>query len=136
MDFLLAIEKGDDQHAYGVVVPALPGCFSAGDTLEDALANARQAILMHIEALLDAGGTLPAVDTETLVKELRSEPDRADWIMAIVRIDPEALDSTAERINISMPRRVLHAIDRAAADANKTRSGFLAEAALAMAARH
>ena len=53
----------------------------------------------------------------------------------MVGIDPEALDSTAERINISMPRRVLHAIDRAAADANQTRSGFLAEAGLAMAAR-
>ena len=91
MDFLVAIDKGDDQYAYGVVVPALPGCFSAGDTLEDALTNAREAILMHIETLLDGDGTLPAADTESLVKESRSDADRADWIMAIVHIDPEAL---------------------------------------------
>lgn len=136
MDFLVAIEKGDEQHAYGVVVPALPGCFSAGETLEEALDNAREAILMHVETLLDAGETLPAVDTEALIKDSRSDPDRSDWILAMIRIDPEALDSTAERINISMPRRVLHAIDRAAAESNKTRSGFLAEAGLAMAARH
>lgn len=135
MEFLVAVETGDDQRAYGVVVPALPGCFSAGDTLEDALTNAREAILLHVEALLDAGENLPAVDTETLVNEFRKDPDRADWILAMVRIDPEALDSTAERINISMPRRVLYTIDRAAAESKKTRSGFLAEAGLAMAAR-
>ena len=135
MEFLVAIEKGDDQHAYGVVVPALPGCFSAGDTLEEALVNAREAIHLHVEALLDAGEKLPVVDTEAMIKESRNDPERADWIIAMVKIDAEALDSQAERINISMPRRVLHAIDRAAAESHKTRSGFLAEAVLAMASR-
>jgi len=32
----IAIEAGDDLKAFGVVVPDLPGCFSAGDTLDDA----------------------------------------------------------------------------------------------------
>jgi predicted RNase H-like HicB family nuclease len=136
MEFLVAIEKGDEQHAYGVVVPALPGCFSAGDTLEEALENAREAILLHVEALLDAGQTLPVVDTEALVADARQDPERADWILAMVHVDPDALDSTAERINISMPRRVLHAIDRAAEKSRKTRSGFLAEAGLALASHH
>ena len=34
MKFLIAIEPGTPGTAYGVVVPDLPGCFSAGDTLE------------------------------------------------------------------------------------------------------
>ena len=34
MKFPIAIEPGDNSHAYGVVVPDLPGCFSAGDTIE------------------------------------------------------------------------------------------------------
>ena len=40
MRYPIAIETGDSKHAYGVVVPDLPGCFSAGDTLDEALTNA------------------------------------------------------------------------------------------------
>jgi hypothetical protein len=42
MRYPIAIETGDAEHAYGVVVPDLPGCFSAGDTLDEALANSRR----------------------------------------------------------------------------------------------
>jgi hypothetical protein len=38
----IAIESRTDQAAYGVVVPDLPGCFSAGDTLEEAIAGAEK----------------------------------------------------------------------------------------------
>ena len=34
MKYPIAIEPSDKSHAYGVVVPDLPGCFSAGDTIE------------------------------------------------------------------------------------------------------
>jgi len=47
MRYPIAIESGDSKHAYGVVVPDLPGCFSAGDTLDEALTNAREAILLR-----------------------------------------------------------------------------------------
>ena len=36
MKFIIAIEPGDETHSFGVVVPELPGCFSAGDTLDEA----------------------------------------------------------------------------------------------------
>ncbi len=62
-----------------------------------------------------------------------SDPEYEGWIWALVSIEPEALDDAVERINISLPRRVLRAIDRAADQAHKTRSGFLAEAGLALA---
>jgi len=44
MRFPIVIEPGDEQHAFGVVVPDLPGCFSAGDTLDEAIDNAKEAI--------------------------------------------------------------------------------------------
>ena len=58
MRYPIAIEPGDNQHAFGVVVPDLPGCFSAGDFLDEAMAPAREAILLLLEGLLDeiAGG--------------------------------------------------------------------------------
>jgi predicted RNase H-like HicB family nuclease len=47
MRYPIAVETGDAKHAFGVVVPDLPGCFSAGDTLDEALTNSREAILLH-----------------------------------------------------------------------------------------
>ena len=55
MRYPIAIESGDAKHAYGVVVPDLPGCFSAGDNLDEALTKAREAILLHLDRLLDDG---------------------------------------------------------------------------------
>ena len=55
MRYPIAIEPGDDKHAFGVVVPDLPGCFSAGDSLDDAMAQARDAILLHLEGLQGEG---------------------------------------------------------------------------------
>lgn len=130
MDYLVAIERGDEGHAFGTVVPDLPGCFSAGDTFEAALSNTREAIELQLEALLDAG---EVPQEPKSARERIVDPEYAGWIWAVVSIEPEALDSSSERINISMPRRVLRAIDKAAGEARKTRSGFLAEAGLALA---
>lgn len=63
MFYPIAIEPGDDQHAYGVTVPDLPGCFSAGDTLDEAIAKAKEAITGHIELLVELGQDIPAVST-------------------------------------------------------------------------
>lgn len=75
MDFLVAVEVGDERSAYGVVVPALPGCFSAGESFEEAMAKAREAIELHIESLLDAGDVIPQVDNEALIRDARASRD-------------------------------------------------------------
>ena len=41
MKFMIALEPGTDTTAWGVAVPDVPGCFSAGDTMEEAMENAR-----------------------------------------------------------------------------------------------
>ncbi|PWV66935.1 type II toxin-antitoxin system HicB family antitoxin [Halomonas sp. A11-A] len=63
MHYPIAIEVGDEQHAYGVVVPDLPGCFSAGDTFDEAIANAREAIEGHLESLSEHGDPIPPSST-------------------------------------------------------------------------
>jgi predicted RNase H-like HicB family nuclease len=70
MRYPIAIESGDDKHAYGVVVPDLPGCFSAGDTLDEALTNSREAILLHLEGFLDDEKPFPA---STPIEELQKK---------------------------------------------------------------
>ncbi|MCB0107496.1 MAG: type II toxin-antitoxin system HicB family antitoxin [Caldilineaceae bacterium] len=51
MRYPVVIHK-DEESDYGVSVPDLPGCFSAGKTLEGALMEAVEAIACHIEGLL------------------------------------------------------------------------------------
>lgn len=51
-----------DEGGYWVEVPALPGCFSQGETLDEAVQNAREAIESHLEALTDSGGEIPEND--------------------------------------------------------------------------
>lgn len=62
MRYPIAIEIGDEEYAYSVAVPDLKGCFSAGDTLEEALINAKEAILFHLEDLA-ARGIEPPIAT-------------------------------------------------------------------------
>ncbi len=127
MLYPVAVEGGDAKHAFGVVVPDLPGCFSAGDTFEEALVNAREAIELHVEALLDAGEQVPAPSP---VDKLVADPDLKGFVWAFIDVPAEALDNAVERVNVTIPRRVLHAIDQAAQRHHKSRSAYLAEAGL------
>ena len=59
MHYPIAIETGTSTEAYGVVVPDLPGCFSAGDTLDEAMENAKEAIELWLEVAIDDGMAVP-----------------------------------------------------------------------------
>ena len=127
MRYPVAIETGDAKHAFGVVVPDLPGCFSAGNTLDDALINSREAILLSLEGLLDDGQPFPA---PTPIELLRKKRNYRGWTWAVVDVDASELGDKAARINITLPQRILRAIDAHAKKQGETRSGFLARAAL------
>ena|SRR5579863_501639 len=127
MRYPIAIEPGGESAAFGVVVPDLPGCFSAGDTLDEAFAGAEEAAAAWIDAALDAGEAIP---TPSSLEVLRENPDYAGWTFGIVTLDPALFDDTIERVNISLPRRVLLRLDALARSAGETRSGFIAHLTL------
>jgi predicted RNase H-like HicB family nuclease len=128
MRYPIAIEPGAEATAFGVIVPDLPGCFSAGDTLDEALSNAEEAVAGWMDAALDAGEAIPAPSG---LETLRSNPDYEGWIFGVVTVDPALLDDTTERINITLPRRVLRRLDAMAKTAGESRSGFIAKLTLA-----
>jgi predicted RNase H-like HicB family nuclease len=49
----------DETGGYIVEVPSLPGCYSQGETVDEALENIREAIELHIEAMVEAGERVP-----------------------------------------------------------------------------
>lgn len=133
MKYPIALEPGDAKHAWGVVVPDLPGCFSAADSgMDEAIENAREAIAAWIEAVLDDGGDIPAPSN---IEEHRANREYAGWVWAVVEVDPAILDDRAERVNITLPRRVLARLDARARAAGQTRSGYIAQLAIEQRAR-
>jgi predicted RNase H-like HicB family nuclease len=51
LDFKVLLDPDEETGGYVVTCPALPGCFSQGDTIDEALANIREAILLCFEDL-------------------------------------------------------------------------------------
>jgi predicted RNase H-like HicB family nuclease len=127
---VIHIDKSSD---YGVTVPDLPGCFSAGETLEDAMTQAVEAIECHLEGLLLDGDVVPeAQSVEAHVKN----KDYADGTWALVSVDLSKLASKAKRINITLPERVLTLVDDQARREGESRSGLLARAVMEYIGRH
>ena len=127
MRYPIAIEPGTSGTAFGVVVPDLPGCFSAGDTLDEAMSGAEEAAAAWIDATLDAGGSIPA---PTSLDILQNGPDYEGWAFGVISLDPALLDDSSERVNITLPRRVLKRLDALARAAGESRSGYIAHLTL------
>jgi len=123
MRYPIAIEAGTEATALGVIVPDLPGCFSAGDSLDEALAGAEEAAAAWVDAALDAGNAIPQPSS---LDSIRHRVEFAGWTFAVITVDPALLDDTSERVNITLPRRVLKRLDALARAAGETRSGYIA----------
>jgi predicted RNase H-like HicB family nuclease len=126
MRYPIVIHKDPDSD-YGVTVPDLPGCFSAGGTLDDALTQAVQAIECHIEGLLLDQEPIP---TPTSIEHHQANPDYAGGTWAIVTVDISKLSGKSKRVNITMSERLLTLVDQYASQHGETRSGLIAQAAM------
>ena len=125
MQFPVVLHK-DKASDYGVTVPDLPGCFSAGSTVDEALAMAKEAVEVYLEQLIEEGKPVPLPGR---IEQHQRNSDYRGGTWAFVSADQSSLRVTAKRINITLPERVLDAIDRFAEDNGETRSGLLARAA-------
>jgi predicted RNase H-like HicB family nuclease len=125
MNYPVVLHKDRDSD-YGVTVPDLPGCFSACKTVDEALAMAKEAIELHLEGLIDEGQPVPRPGS---IEQHRRRAEYRGGTWGVVTIDPAGLRVNAKRINITIPDRILDAIDRFTRQRGQTRSGFLVEAA-------
>ena len=118
----IAYLRKDSDSDYGVEFPDLPGCFSAGRTLEEAKAMAAEALAGHVVVLQDEKMPVPRPST---LDELALDPNRGDAVLFLLDLDPSLLKT--ERVNIMIPRHLLGRIDAVAGPGNRSR--FLVEAA-------
>jgi len=122
----------DDGVRYGVTVPDLPGCFSAGDSADEALESVREAIGLHLEGLCEGGDDIPVPKA---IARYQQHPDFAGGIWALVEVDIARFLDTPEKINIRVPKRILERIDSYAKAQGTTRSDFMVQAVQQVMAR-
>ena len=72
--YVAIVEEDGADKAVGIWFPDLPGCFSGGDDLDDALRNAPKAIGLYADSLAEEGRTLPSPRS---LSELRQDPEVA-----------------------------------------------------------
>jgi predicted RNase H-like HicB family nuclease len=86
--YVAIVEDAGTDTAIGVWFPDLPGCFSAGDTVDEALVNASEAISLYAGSLAREGRALPQPRS---VAGLRADPavapDLRDHLIALIAYD-------------------------------------------------
>ena len=124
MKYPVVIHK-DKNSDYGVTFPEIPGCFSVGTSIEEALTMSQEAAECHIEGMLLDSEPIPV---PTSIESHRENPDYKDGLWALVDIDISKLSLKAKRVNITIPERLLNTVDNYARNHGETRSGLLSQA--------
>ncbi len=128
MKYPIAIEWGDDNTATGIHIPDIPFAVTAGDTFEDAYRAAVEIAHIRLGLLVEDGGSVPVPAS---VDHWRQHPEYSGYGWGMIEIDITPYLGAAEKINVTLPGRVLRQIDEYVKEHDiKSRSSFLADAAL------
>lgn len=123
MRYYTAIVHQDADSAYGLTFPDLPGCFAAADSWDDISAAATEALDLWFEDMPDVA---PAS-----LNTIRQRPEVAKELAegaVLLPVPYIPADTAVERVNITLERGLLRAIDETAKARGMTRSSFLASA--------
>lgn len=116
--------------SYGVYFPDLPGCVSAGMSLEETIDGGREALALHLEAMADHGIAIPEpTKPEAFDADEFEGSDVHSLINYLVETDERPEREPAQRLNITMQKRLVERVDAAAAEFGFDRSGLLSVAA-------
>ncbi len=122
MTSYIALIRKEPTSDYGVEFPDLPGCVTAGTDLDDACRMAREALALHIQGLVEDGAEILS---PSALETVMQDPVNAGTVAVL--IETPARVSSAIRVNITLPKDLIEAIDRVSSN----RSRFLADAARA-----
>lgn len=122
----VAIETTHQNGPYQAVVPDLPGCECTGSSIDEALAQATQAISKHCQQLVNERIKLSEPSS---LMHWHQTPQYTGWLWVLVDIDITKFENKAEKVTITMAGNLVSEIDEFAQNMGLTRSGFLSMAA-------
>ena len=124
--YYMFMHKGE-KFGYWCEFPDLPGCFSDGDTIDDLMKNAADAMESWLDATVDDGGSMPeASNAETLKKKMDECDDPVLFIAPVTGY----LSDTPVRINITSTESKIAEITAFAKKVGRTRSELMVDATL------
>ncbi len=124
MHYIAIMDKEDG--VFGIHFPDFPGCVTVGDTEDETLANARQALAFHVDGMREDGEAIPDA---TSLEEIRQHPG-VDDAYVVTAIPLVSVLGKNIRVNLSIDAGKLAAIDTEAKARGLTRSAFIVAAAL------
>lgn len=116
----IALLHPEKEGGYSVTFPDFPGCFTQGDTMDEAASMAEDALEGHVECLLEDGDPLPSPSRLEQIEHAGAVP-------ILIRV-PGA-PRRHVRVSITVPEDDLRDIDAFVKDHGLSRSGFLVHAA-------
>lgn len=125
MLYPIAIERGDKETAHGIIIPDITGCFSAADNYNDVFDNAIEAITGHLECLAEEGLEIPLPSD---IERYIDDEDYKGMTWAVVAVDVNRYLGKTEKVNVTLPSRLIHLIDAKVASNKqryKSRSAYL-----------
>lgn len=124
MRFPMIVFK-DATSDYGGLLPDFKGCCPTGSTLDTLLASVQDAVETWML------GEDPAIfPRPTSLEAAQRLPEAQGRPLLLVDVDTAFLDTTTQRINITVPRYALNLIDKAAKAQGLPRSTYLVQSAL------
>ena len=120
-----ALIDKDAESDFGVSFPDFPGCVSAGETLEESVLGAQEALSGHVALMIADGDALPK---PTSLEAVAADKEPSTVAITLV---PVVIPGRARRVNVTLDEALLEEIDQI----SDNRSGFLAAAARAELAR-
>ena len=123
MHYYHGVVDKDEESAFGVYFPDLPGCFSGADRLEEVTANASEAVALYFE---DAEKIIVPSSLEVIRAAVAEDLARGAFLILVPFIENA---NKLARVNISLDAGILAAIDATASARKITRSAFLTQAA-------
>lgn len=105
--YIAFLEEAPDG-GYGVSFADLPGCVSAGDDLDEAVANAAEALSLHLDGMQEDETDLP--DARTLQQIAQSgELPEGRFVYSAITAE---IEDKGERVNVYLPKTLLAQIER------------------------
>jgi predicted RNase H-like HicB family nuclease len=126
MTHYIAMVHKDEDSAFGIGFPDLPGCFSAADTADEILPNAMEALELWSEDVAQMPAPSP-LDAFRASPAIAADLAAGAFLIAVPFIRNAGKSA---RVNITLDKGLLDAIDSEATRRKMTRSALLAQAAL------
>ncbi|HEY9235113.1 MULTISPECIES: type II toxin-antitoxin system HicB family antitoxin [Phenylobacterium] len=122
-NYIALIHKDADSD-YGVSFPDFPGVITAGANLDEARAEAAEALALHVAGMVEDGEAIPEPSN---LESVMLDAENRSAVAVLVPLNDSPVKTV--RVNVTLPEPALKDIDAYAEGHGLTRSGFLLQAA-------